>query len=121
MEAAGFLPGEIFAQVQIDLALQGLLRMIGHLQRQVEAVAVSLKGKGLDEGQTLGADAGEFQGALVAVFEAQAGSGGLTQAHPAHVQGFAFPTHGQGQLVGAALPDQFLGGDLGRFRVQIAL
>ena len=104
MEAVGLFPGKILAQVQIELAIQGLAGVIGHLDRQVEAVTVALEGERLDQGQALGADAGKFQGALVAGLEGEGRGRGLTQVQPRHVEGLPFPTQGQGQLIGARPP-----------------
>ena len=91
MEAVGIFPGKILAQVQVELAIQRLAGIIGHLDRQVEAVTVALERESFDQGQTLGADAGKFQGALVSGLEGKGRRRGLTEGQPRQVEGF--PCH----------------------------
>ena len=83
--------------------------MIGHLDRQVEAVAVALEGVRLDQGQTLGADTGEFQGAFVPGVEGEGRVEASLRASPETLRVLPSQLTVRGDSVGAAFPHQVLG------------
>ncbi len=121
MEAGGILPGEIFAEVQVQLPIQVLAGVVSHLHRQVEAVTVPLKGESLDEGQAFGADAGKFQGFLIPVAEIEPRTRGFTGQGAGHGEAFAFPAEAQGEILAGAGTHQLLGLGAGILGAVVAL